>query len=210
MDVFGLLSIVVAVVLSALWWSLYDTAHPPPEAEQDPFRSLAMSGMFVGGVPLLPAQPAGPETLDRVLARIGKAGGYGAPSEFLEGAQQAYEVIVTAVASGELDGVRHLLTDMVREDFEAFVTARRQRGETESLTLIGLNGADVIAASFEDVASIDVRLSADIVSVTCDRAGHVVEGRPDRVVRVADIWTFERDMTQRTPRWLLAATDADE
>lgn len=209
MDVFGLLSIVFAVVLSALWWGLYDAAHPPPEAEQDPFRSLAMSGMFVGGVPAMPVSTT-PEGLDHVLARIGRAGGYGTVPEFIRGAQQAYELIVAAVARGDIASVAHLLTAPVAADFRTYVEARRQRGETETLTFIGFDAADVIAASFEDKASVDVRFSAEIVSVTRDRDGRIVEGRADHVVRVTEVWTFERDLRQRSPLWLLAATDADE
>jgi hypothetical protein len=33
MDVLSLLNVVFVVVLIALWWGLYDAAHPPPEAE---------------------------------------------------------------------------------------------------------------------------------------------------------------------------------
>ena len=55
-----------------------------------------------------------------------------------------------------------------------------------------------------------MRFSADIVSVTRDRDGRIIEGSPDRVIRVAEIWTFERDLKMPKSRWLLAATDADE
>jgi hypothetical protein len=208
MDVLGFLNLVFIVVLVALWWGLYDAAHPPPEPEKDPFRSLAMSGIFVGGVP--PPELSVPDTLDTVLARIGGAGGYSGVSEFLKGARQAYELIVPAVARGNIDGIAYLLTEQVAQDFRDFATARRERGETEDLTFIGFDGADVIAASFDDVATLDVRFSAEIVSVTRDREGRVIQGRADRVVRVAEIWTFERDLKSRNPRWLLAATDADE
>ncbi len=208
MDVLGFLNLVFIVVLVALWWGLYDAAHPPPEPEKDPYRSLAMSGIFVGGVP--PPELTVPDTLDAVLARIGRAGGYLGVSEFLKGARQAYELIVPAVARGNIDSIAYLLTDQVARDFRDFAEARRERGETETLTFIGFDGADVIAASFDDVATLDVRFTAEIVSVTRDRDGRVIQGRADRVVRVAEIWTFERDLKSRNPRWLLAATDADE
>ena len=209
MDVLSLLNVVFVVVLIALWWGLYDAAHPPPEADKDPFRALAMSGMFVGGVPQVPSPPM-PDGLEQVLARIGRAGGYAAVPDFLKGAKQAYELIVPAVARGNVDSVAYLLSDQVESDFRDYVDARKARGETESLMFIGFDGADVIAASFEDVATLDVRFSADIVSVTHDSEGRVIQGRGDRVVRVAEIWTFERDMKSPRSRWLLAATDADE
>ena len=209
MDVLALLNLVFIILLVALWWGLYDAAHPPSDREQDPFSSFAMSGILVGGVPLAPRGTV-PEALDTVLGRIGRAGGYAAVPDFLAGARQAYELIVPAVARGDIDGVAYLLTDDVARDFRAFVEARRERGETETLTFIGFDGADVIGASFENLASLDVRFAAEIVSVTRDREGRIIEGSANRVIRVAEIWTFERDVKSPRSRWLLAATDADE
>lgn len=72
MDVLNLLNMVFIIFLVALWWGLYDAAHSPPETEQDPFQSLAMSGLLVGGAPFMPAGT--PSTgLDHVLTRIGAA-----------------------------------------------------------------------------------------------------------------------------------------
>jgi predicted lipid-binding transport protein (Tim44 family) len=209
MDLFGLLSFIFVVVLTILWWGLYDAANPPGDAERDPFSSLAMSGLFVGGIAPVPLGSP-PSSLDTVLQRIGTACGYGKLDDFLEGARRAYELIVVAVARGDLDDVAHLLTDEVTKDFRAYIDARHERGETETLTFIGFHGADIVAASLEDVASVDVRFSAEIASVTRDREGGIVEGSANRIVRVAEIWTFERDMNSRKPLWRLAATEADE
>ena len=209
LDAFSLLNVVFVIVLLAAWWAFYDAAHRPPDAEQEASPMLAMSGMVFDATPL-GSSATMPDGLDRVLNRIGAAGGFATVSEFVRGAKQAYELILPAVARGNPASVDYLLTEQVRRDFLTFADARRQRGETESLMFIGFNGVDVIAASFDDVASVDVRFSADIVSATRDRDGNVVQGSADRVVRVAEIWTFERDLKTPRSRWRLAATDADE
>lgn len=209
LDLLSFLNVIFVIVLLAVWWGFYDAARPPPDADQEQFPSLAMAGMLFGGVPPVPASTV-PEALDHVLIRIASAGGYAGVPDFIKGAKQAYELIVPAVARGDLASVGNLLSDEVARDFQVYVDARDQRGETETLTFIGLSGADVIAASFGGVASLDVRFAADIVSVTRDRDGQVIEGSPDRVIRVAEVWTFERDLKAPKSRWLLAATDADE
>lgn len=212
MDALGLLNflnVIFVIVLLAVWWGFYDAAHPPPDADRERFPTFAMAGMLFGGVPPVPASTV-PEALDHVLIRIASAGGYAGVPDFINGAKQAYELIVPAVARGDLASVGNLLSDEVARDFQAYVDARDQRGETETLTFIGFSGADVIAASFDGVASLDVRFAADIVSVIRDRDGQVIEGRPDRVIPVAEVWTFERDLKTPKSRWLLAATDADE
>ena len=208
LDLLSFLNVIFVIVLIAVWWG-YDAAHLPPDADQEHLPSLAMPGMLFGGVPPVPSSTV-PDALDQVLIRIASAGGYAAVPDFIKGAKQAYELIVPAVARGDLASIGNLLSDEVARDFRAYVDARDQRGETEMLTFIGFSGADVIAASFDDVASLDVRFAADIVSVTRDRDSQIIEGSPDRVIRVAEIWTFERDLKTPKSRWLLAATDGDE
>ncbi len=208
MDALALINIVFIVVLAGLWWSFYDAAHQPPEEESDPLRSLAMPGVFLGlasGVD----EPPGPEGLDRVLARIAGRGGFQDVAGFLARVREAYEAVVVAFAKGELEPVGHLLTAEVRDDFAAAIAARRARGETEELTFIGFDAVEIVAAELAQRASIDVRIGAELVAVTRDGDGAVLAGRADRVVHVAEIWTFERDVKDRQAPWRLAATEAD-
>jgi len=208
LDALALINIVFIVVLAGLWWSFYDAAHQPPKEEADPLRSLAMPGVFLG---LATAADEAPERegLDQVLARIARGGGYEDVPAFLARVREAYEAVVVAFARGELAPVAHLLTPEVRDDFAGAIAAREARGETEELTFIGFDAVEVVAAELAQRASIDVRIGAELVSVTRDRAGVRLAGRPDRVVHVAEVWTFERDMRDRQAPWLLAATDAD-
>jgi len=48
------------------------------------------------------------------------------------------------------------------------------------------------------------------VSVTRYRAGAVVDGSPDKVTDVTDVWTFAREVTSRNPNWKLVATEAGQ
>ncbi|GEM_PF-3444358 len=210
MDALALINIVFIVVLAGLWWSFYDAAHQPHDEEADPLRSLAMPGVFLGGLAAGSDEAPERDGLDHVLRRIASRGGYGDVGSFLARVRQAYEEIVCAFAGGELDTVGHLLTDGVRADFARAIAERAARGETEELTFIGFDAVEIVEAQLEQRASIDVRIGAELVSVTRDRHGAIVAGRSDRVVHVAEIWTFERDMKDARAPWLLAATDADE
>ena len=40
--------------------------------------------------------------------------------------------------------------------------------------------------------------------------GHLVDGNPDKVTDVTDVWTFARDTTSRDPNWKLVATEAGQ
>ena len=39
---------------------------------------------------------------------------------------------------------------------------------------------------------------------------HVIDGDPNRVSEVVDIWTFARDTTTRDPNWKLEDTDSGD
>jgi predicted lipid-binding transport protein (Tim44 family) len=47
---------------------------------------------------------------------------------------------------------------------------------------------------------------SQMVSVTRDKAGTIVDGNPDKVTDITDVWTFARDITSRDPNWKLVGT----
>ncbi|MGV1014233.1 MAG: Tim44/TimA family putative adaptor protein, partial [Methyloceanibacter sp.] len=57
-------------------------------------------------------------------------------------------------------------------------------------------------------AYVTVKFVSELVSVTRDADGEVVEGDPKKVREVTDIWTFARDTASKNPNWKLVATEA--
>ena len=55
-----------------------------------------------------------------------------------------------------------------------------------------------------------MRFVSQLVSVTRDRSGNVIDGNPDKVTDVTDVWTFARDVSSRDPNWKLVATEAGQ
>jgi predicted lipid-binding transport protein (Tim44 family) len=211
MNELELINGVLVVALCGLWWWLHDVLHPPPVADANRPQPLAMTDVQ-GALPTtLDAPEAGPPAIGEVLARIGRAGGYRDAASFLEEAKQSYERIVGTFARGDIAGIAHLLSAEVKRDFERFIDARLLRGEIESLTFIGLRGADIVDAAIDgDLASIEVRFLADLVTVTRSAGGKVIAGNPERVVGCSELWIFQRQLRHKHSTWLLSATDADE
>src|SRR5690606_26259421 len=128
------------------------------------------------------------------------------PARFLEGARQAHETIVRAYASGDRQTLKPLLTPRVMESFEAGIAAREARGETESAEFVHPARADLEQATAEgDRAVAKVRFLAELrnrVKPADAAAEEQVEER-----RVAEIWTFERQLGASDPNWVLARTE---
>jgi predicted lipid-binding transport protein (Tim44 family) len=49
---------------------------------------------------------------------------------------------------------------------------------------------------------------SQVVSVTRDEAENVIEGNPEKITNVTDVWTFARDLSSRDPNWKLVAAEA--
>ncbi len=130
---------------------------------------------------------------------------------FLAGGRAAYEMIVTAYAAGDRRQLKNLLGREVYDGFDAAITEREQRGERVETRFVSIDAADIIAAEMRNrTAQVTVRFVSQLVSVTRDRAGAVIDGNPDKVTDVTDVWTFARDITARDPNWKLVATEAGQ
>jgi predicted lipid-binding transport protein (Tim44 family) len=131
------------------------------------------------------------------------------PGEFLDGAKAAYEMIVGAFAEGDEKTLTQLLGEDVLDGFARAITEREQRGETLHSTLVGIDKTDIIEAEMKDKqALVTVKFVSELISVTRDADGEVVEGDPKKVREVTDIWTFARELASRNPNWKLVATEA--
>jgi predicted lipid-binding transport protein (Tim44 family) len=128
---------------------------------------------------------------------------------FIEGARAAYEMIVTSFANGDTKTLKTLLAKDVYESFAASIADRERRGETMQSTFVAVGKADLRTAELiGDTAEIGVRFASQLITVTRDKAGTVIDGSPDAVTEVIDDWTFARDTTSRDPNWKLARTEA--
>ena len=131
------------------------------------------------------------------------------PGQFLDGAKGAYEMVVTAFAEGDDATLKLLLGDDVFDGFERAIRERETRGEKLESNLVGIDKADIIESEVKArTAYVTVKFVSELVSVTRDAEGDVVEGDPKKVREVTDIWTFARDIGSKNPNWKLVATEA--
>lgn len=147
-----------------------------------------------------PASPVGQtllrmQTIDRSFT----------PAGFLAGAEKAFTLIVGAYAEGRRDTLRPLLGAEIFAAFDAAIAAREAAAETQVTEVRAITGASIDAARLHDThASIDVRFVSDQVSYVRARDGGIASGA-EAVTELDDIWSFERDLTQRDPTWRLVS-----
>jgi predicted lipid-binding transport protein (Tim44 family) len=164
------------------------------------------------------ARPAGPRWAGIAEEGSPLAAGFDAialqepgfdPRAFLDGAKGAYEMIVTDFALGNRKSLKGLLSKEVFEGFEAAIAEREQRGEKAQTTFVSIDKAEILSAEVKGrVAHLTVRFASKLITCVRDAAGAVIDGNPDVVTDVTDVWTFSRQLGSRDPNWLLVATEA--
>lgn len=133
------------------------------------------------------------------------------PKEFLNGARMAYEMIVMGFADGDRNTLKNLLSKEVFEGFEAAISERENRGEVVKSTFVGIEKTDITQADIRDSeVQITLRIVSQLISATYDKDGKLVDGDPDAVAEVDDIWTFSRDIRSRDLNWKLIATESEQ
>ena len=127
---------------------------------------------------------------------------------FLAGANKAYEMIVLTFAAGDRKALKNLLAKDVFDSFSSAITQRDGRNEKVETTFVSLDKTVLDEAAFKaPAAQITVRFFAKLITVTRGSDGVIIDGTPDKVVDMIDIWTFAREVTNKDPNWKLIATE---
>jgi predicted lipid-binding transport protein (Tim44 family) len=129
---------------------------------------------------------------------------------FVGGAKGAYEMIVQAYSKGDRKTLKTFLAKDVLDGFTGAITEREGKGETSETTFVSIDKADLVAAEMRDkFAHVTLNFRSKLITTVRDKNGVVVDGSPDKIADVTDIWTFARDVSSRDPNWKLVATESN-
>ena len=93
--------------------------------------------------------------------------------------------------------------------FSAPSASARAAARSSNSNLVGIDKADIIEAEVKNrTAYVTIKFVSELISVTRDADGDVIEGDPKKVREVTDIWTFAREVASKNPNWKLVATEA--
>ena len=127
-------------------------------------------------------------------------------ARFLQGARQAYVMIVRAFTTGDREALVKLVSPEVMTSFVRAMDARETEGRTETMEFLTDPRADIESLTADTgIARAKVRFLAEFRVRSKGPEGEAVDDR-----RTAEIWTFERPLASRDPNWRLARVDAAE
>ena len=125
--------------------------------------------------------------------------------EFLKGAEIAYETILASFANGDLAKLKSLLTSSMNSNFSGAIETRNLDKVKSEFTFIGIKESSV--EKYEKITDdifATVKFVAEVISVKKDKDDKVIEGIPDKIKFVTDVWKFSRNIKNKSPNWYLA------
>ena len=123
----------------------------------------------------------------------------------MKGAEIAYETILTAFANGEVKKLKDLLTPMMNNNFSDAIEARNSEKIKSEFTFIGMKESSVEKyEKVNDILFATVRFVAEVISVKKDKDDKIIEGNPDKIKFVTDVWKFTKNIKKNSPNWYLS------
>ena len=130
-----------------------------------------------------------------------------AKKQFLKGASIAYEQIITSFAKGDKKLLKSLLGKEMFEDFSKVIDDRKQNLHKYETTFIGIKSSKILEfKKIENIYKVTVNFVSEIITCVKDKNSKIIEGNPDTIKTVNDVWKFSKNMWSQNPTWYLVET----
>jgi predicted lipid-binding transport protein (Tim44 family) len=130
-----------------------------------------------------------------------------AKKNFLKGAEIAYEQIITSFSKGDKRALKKLLSKSMYNKFAEVIDERVSKKIINETTFIGLKSSKIIEfKKIENIYKVTVNFVSEIITCVKDQDNKIIEGNPDDIKIVNDVWEFSKNMWSQDPTWYLVET----
>lgn len=147
------------------------------------------------------------EKIAKTLKAIKDKDEHFSATEFLKGAEMAFEMVFDGFAKGDKDPLKMLLSNDLYKQFESEVEARKDQDSKADSTLVSVSAEDIISAKIQkNKVQIGVTFKSEQINIVRDKDDKIIEGNPSDVSVMQDEWVFERDISSKNPNWKIIDT----
>ena len=127
--------------------------------------------------------------------------------QFSKGAEIAYEQIITSFAKGDKNSLKPLLEKEMFNRFSKVIDERKSKQLKSETTLIGFKSIKILEfKKIENIYKVTVNFVSEIITCVKDKNNQIIEGNPDTIKTVNDVWRFAKNMWSQDPTWYLVDT----
>jgi len=127
--------------------------------------------------------------------------------DFLNGANKAYELIVTNFENGNKKALTPFLEKSVLSNFSEVIDQRQQDNYTVEFSFIGIESSEIVHKDFKnDPMEVTVRFISEMITCIRNNKDEIISGSMNQVQKITDVWTFTKNKKVKSDNWLLSAT----
>ena len=146
-------------------------------------------------------------TIEPKVTSSAREDGWFDKDDFLRGASNAYETIVTNFENGNKDVLKPLLSNEVLNSFTSVIDERNSKNETVEFNFIGIEKSEIVHKDLKkNPMEVTVRFISEMITCIKNSKEEVISGSLNQVQKITDVWTFEKIKDKKTSNWLLTAT----
>ena len=129
-------------------------------------------------------------------------------NSFLEGAKNAFKIIIKSFSDNEIDKLKPLLDYDLLNNFTKSISEREAKQERQFSDIVSFKNFEIIKVNITDnLASITLKIVSEQIKYLVDKNDVLIEGNKDQSEIIKDKWVFERDISSANPNWRLVETD---
>ena len=129
-------------------------------------------------------------------------------TDFIKGSKEAFSWIVEAFSKGEISKLEPLLSGPLFNGFKQAIEQREADKLSLETNIVSIKSAQIHNVTVkQDQVNITVEYVTDQIKSTRNAKDEVVDGDPDTIERVTDLWTFNRNIKSKNPNWTLVRTE---
>ena len=129
-------------------------------------------------------------------------------TEFIKGSKEAFSWIVEAFSKGETSKLEPLLSKPLFKGFKQAIEDREADQLSLETNIVSIKSAQIHNVTLkQDQVNITVEYVTDQIKSTRNTNDEIVDGDPDTIETVTDLWTFNRNIKSNNPNWTLVKTE---
>ncbi|NCU54127.1 MAG: Tim44 domain-containing protein [Candidatus Fonsibacter ubiquis] len=115
-----------------------------------------------------------------------------------------------AFASADKKTLKDLTSPEVYKSFVSVLDDRKNKKLLNQFTFIGIKKAKIENIDKKDsFYTVKTRFVSEIISCVKDADNNIIEGSPDEIQTVNDVWSFSKDLNSDDPTWHLTEIAQD-
>ena len=131
--------------------------------------------------------------------------------KFLQGAKNAFEMIVKNFNEGNKGVLKELLATDLQSTFEDEIDKRLNSNQKYEVTLVSIKDTKIIGTTnLNDYITIKIKFITEQIIVIRDlKSTMIIDGNAKKIKVLSDTWTFGKDMKSKSKVWKLVAVHDD-